>query len=201
MKDVLARPGARAQSWEVRVVNTSAVPPPRTSRPPVDRRGSGDGHVRVVHARHGTPAGDALAEARRRRVMAVGPSDSPMAPAACEQQIPRGAKTASGPLRTRYRRRRPTGGEGRGTPGWPGGRSSAPRIRLRRGGMTSACVGTMCRKVAERRLVAGTRASNEEGAVNRQTNVRVRVTRRPAAPRDTRGEIDRRTPSGRILPY
>lgn len=37
--------------------------------------------------------------------------------------------------------------------------------------------------------------------MNRQTNVRVRLSRRPAAPRDTRGEIDRRTPSGRILPY
>lgn len=37
--------------------------------------------------------------------------------------------------------------------------------------------------------------------MNGQTHVRVRVTRRPAAPRDTRGEIDRRTPSGRILPY
>jgi hypothetical protein len=29
--------------------------------------------------------------------------------------------------------------------------------------------------------------------------IRVRVIRRPAAPRDR--EIDRRTPSGRILPY
>ncbi|GGX11422.1 hypothetical protein GCM10010321_27270 [Streptomyces chartreusis] len=66
--------------------------------------------------------------------------------------------------------------------------------------MTSASVGTMCRKVAERRLVA-TDPRYEEGAMNRQTHVRVRVTRRPAAPRDTRGEIDRRTPSGRILPY
>jgi hypothetical protein len=37
--------------------------------------------------------------------------------------------------------------------------------------------------------------------MNPQAHVRVRVTRRPAAPRDTRGEIDRRTPSGRILPY
>jgi hypothetical protein len=33
--------------------------------------------------------------------------------------------------------------------------------------------------------------------MNRQT--RVRVTRRPTAPRDL--TIDRRTPSGRVLPY
>jgi hypothetical protein len=33
--------------------------------------------------------------------------------------------------------------------------------------------------------------------MNRQ--IRVHVTRRPSAPRDT--TIDRRTPSGRILPY
>jgi hypothetical protein len=58
----------------------------------------------------------------------------------------------------------------------------------------------MCRNVAESRLVA-TDPRFEEGVMNRQTNVRVRVSRRPAAPRDTRGEIDRRTPSGRILPY
>lgn len=33
--------------------------------------------------------------------------------------------------------------------------------------------------------------------MNRQ--IRVRVIRRPSAPRDT--PIDRRTPSGRVLPY
>lgn len=33
--------------------------------------------------------------------------------------------------------------------------------------------------------------------MNRQT--RIRVNRRPAAPRDEK--IDRRTPSGRLLPY
>ncbi len=64
---------------------------------PVDRRGSGDGHVRIVHARHGTPAGDALAEAQRRRMMAVAPPDSPVALAAFEQQIPPGARSASTP--------------------------------------------------------------------------------------------------------
>jgi hypothetical protein len=71
---------------------------------PVGRRGSGDGQVRIVHARHGTPAGDVVAEAQRRRMMAVVPPDSPIALAAFEQQIPRGAKTASGPLRKRRRR-------------------------------------------------------------------------------------------------
>ncbi|MHC3472118.1 DUF6424 family protein [Streptomyces sp. 7R007] len=68
---------------------------------PVAPRGSGDGHLRIVHARHGTPAGDALAEAQRRRVMAVLPPDSPMALEAFQQQIRPGARTASGPLRRR----------------------------------------------------------------------------------------------------
>ncbi|MCL8013461.1 DUF6424 family protein [Streptomyces sp. AS02] len=81
---------------------------------PVGRRGSGDGQVRIVHARHGTPAGDALAEAQRRRMMAVVPPESPIALAAFEQQIPRGAKTASGPARAR-RRGSPDGAR-RGTP-------------------------------------------------------------------------------------
>lgn len=40
-------------------------------------------------------------------------------------------------------------------------------------------------------------AQHEEGAMDRR--IRVRVSRRPAAPRGQ--EIDRRTPSGRILPY
>ncbi|MDH6701765.1 hypothetical protein P3T26_006260 [Streptomyces sp. MAA16] len=35
--------------------------------------------------------------------------------------------------------------------------------------------------------------------MNRQT--RVRVTRRPVVSRDPRDIIDRRTPSGRLLPY
>ncbi|SDO92183.1 hypothetical protein SAMN04487981_114213 [Streptomyces sp. cf386] len=70
---------------------------------PVGRRGSGDGHVRIVHARHGTAAGDAVAEAQRRHMMAVVPPESPIALAAFEQQIARGAKSASGPLRTRRR--------------------------------------------------------------------------------------------------
>lgn len=64
---------------------------------PVDRRGSGDGQVRIVHARHGTPAGEAVAEAQRRRMMAVFPPDSRMALDAFEQQIPPGAASASTP--------------------------------------------------------------------------------------------------------
>ncbi|GGW38682.1 hypothetical protein GCM10010503_13580 [Streptomyces lucensis JCM 4490] len=41
------------------------------------------------------------------------------------------------------------------------------------------------------------RSGQEEGVMDRR--IRVRVSRRPAAPRGQ--EIDRRTPSGRILPY
>ncbi|MQY32747.1 Serine/threonine-protein kinase PknD [Streptomyces sp. RB17] len=44
---------------------------------------------------------------------------------------------------------------------------------------------------------AGGRRRQEEGVMDRR--IRVRVSRRPAAPRGQ--EIDRRTPSGRILPY
>ncbi|MCX5245777.1 DUF6424 family protein [Streptomyces sp. NBC_00201] len=68
---------------------------------PVAARGSGDGHLRIVHARHGTPAGDALAKAQRRRQMAVLPPDSPMALEAFHQQIAPGARSASGRPRAR----------------------------------------------------------------------------------------------------
>ncbi|GGX11428.1 DUF6424 family protein [Streptomyces chartreusis] len=81
---------------------------------PVGRRGSGEGELRIVHARHGSAAGDAVAEAQRRHMMAVVPPDSPIALAAFEQQIPRGAKTAAGPLHNR--RRAATGGARGGTP-------------------------------------------------------------------------------------
>ncbi|WCD96644.1 DUF6424 family protein [Streptomyces sp. HUAS 31] len=81
---------------------------------PVGRRGSGEGELRIVHARHGSAAGDAVAEAQRRHMMAVVPPDSPIALAAFEQQIPRGARTAAGPLHTR--RRASTGGARGGTP-------------------------------------------------------------------------------------
>lgn len=81
---------------------------------PVGRRGSGEGGLRIVHARHGSAAGDAVAEAQRRHMMAVVPPDSPIALAAFERQIPRGAKTAAGPLHTR--RRASTGGARGGTP-------------------------------------------------------------------------------------
>lgn len=62
---------------------------------PVAPRGSGDGRVRIVHARHGTLAGDVLAKAQRRRVMAVLPADSPMALEAFQQQLAPGARTAA----------------------------------------------------------------------------------------------------------
>ncbi|WP_432190787.1 DUF6424 family protein [Streptomyces sp. bgisy027] len=81
---------------------------------PVGRRGSGDGHLRIVHARHGSEAGDAVAEAQRRHMMAVVPPDSPIALAAFEQQIRPGASTAAGPLHTR--RRASAGGARGGTP-------------------------------------------------------------------------------------
>ncbi|MEU6254241.1 DUF6424 family protein [Streptomyces sp. NPDC047043] len=73
---------------------------------PVSARGSGDGHLRIVHARHGTPAGNVLAKAQRRRLMAVLPPDSPMALEAFQQQIPPGARTASGRPRSRTARGR-----------------------------------------------------------------------------------------------
>ncbi|MFF4060071.1 hypothetical protein ACFYZ8_03680 [Streptomyces sp. NPDC001668] len=63
-------------------------------------------------------------------------------------------------------------------------------------------MGTMCGRVSGARLVrVGEQQSKPwEGAMNRQ--IRVRVTRRPSSSRDTRQpEIDRRTPSGRLLPY
>jgi hypothetical protein len=71
---------------------------------PVSARGSGDGRLRIVHARHGTPAGDVVAKAQRRHVMAVLPADSPMAIEAFQQQIAPGARTASGRPRTRAAR-------------------------------------------------------------------------------------------------
>jgi hypothetical protein len=51
----------------------------------------------------------------------------------------------------------------------------------------------MCRIAAARRLVV----QEKEGVMNRQ--IRIRTNRRPTAPRDTK--VDRRTPSGRLLPY
>ncbi|MDH6222404.1 DUF6424 family protein [Streptomyces pseudovenezuelae] len=76
---------------------------------PMKRRGSGDGRVRIVHARHGTPAGDALAEAQGKGEMAVLPADSDIALKAFKEQIPPGAATADGALVTGRARRVATG--------------------------------------------------------------------------------------------
>ncbi|MYS92934.1 MULTISPECIES: DUF6424 family protein [Streptomyces] len=63
---------------------------------PVDRRGSGDGHVRLVHVPEGSAAAETLAEAQRHGVMAVLPPNSSAALQAFRQQIEPGQRTASG---------------------------------------------------------------------------------------------------------
>ncbi|MBL1086964.1 hypothetical protein JK359_34220 [Streptomyces actinomycinicus] len=68
---------------------------------PVDRRGSGDGHVRLVHAAEGSRAADALAEAQDRGLMAVMPPNSSAALQAFAGQIEPGRRTAAGALVTR----------------------------------------------------------------------------------------------------
>ncbi|MFJ8025856.1 DUF6424 family protein [Streptomyces sp. NPDC096311] len=67
---------------------------------PVDRRGSGDGHVRLVHAPEGTTAGDTLATAQSLGKMAVFPANSTVALQAFRQQIEPGRRTAAGSLVT-----------------------------------------------------------------------------------------------------
>jgi len=62
---------------------------------PVDVRGSGDGHLRLVYARHGTKAGDALAAAQTKGQMAVIRPDSKLALNAFAKQIEPGSRTAS----------------------------------------------------------------------------------------------------------
>ncbi|MFH9087949.1 DUF6424 family protein [Streptomyces sp. NPDC017673] len=64
---------------------------------PVDRRGSGDGHVRLVLAPEGSQAADTLAEAQDRGLMAVLPPNSSAALQAFAGQIESGQRTASGP--------------------------------------------------------------------------------------------------------
>ncbi|MEU2062702.1 DUF6424 family protein [Streptomyces sp. NPDC013455] len=68
---------------------------------PVDRRGSGDGHVRLVHAPEGSRAAGTLAEAQDLGLMAVLPPNSSTALQAFSAQIEPGQRTASGPLATR----------------------------------------------------------------------------------------------------
>ncbi|MFJ8200883.1 DUF6424 family protein [Streptomyces sp. NPDC096152] len=79
---------------------------------PVDRRGSGDGHVRLLHVAEGSTAADTLAEAQETGKMAVLPPNSPVALQAFSQQIESGRRTASGPLAGRAAR--PDGARGHG---------------------------------------------------------------------------------------
>ncbi|MEU6669166.1 DUF6424 family protein [Streptomyces sp. NPDC046727] len=65
---------------------------------PVDRRGSGDGHVRLVLASEGSQAADTLAEAQEQGLMAVLPPNSSPALQAFAGQIEPGQRSASGPL-------------------------------------------------------------------------------------------------------
>ncbi|MEU9993325.1 DUF6424 family protein [Streptomyces sp. NPDC048045] len=65
---------------------------------PVDRRGSGDGHVRLAFVPEGSAAADTIAEAQDRGLMAVLPANSPVALQAFARQIDPDRRTASGPL-------------------------------------------------------------------------------------------------------
>lgn len=71
---------------------------------PLNRRGSGDGHLRLVHARHGSPAAQALADAQDRGQMAIVRPDSKLALRVFAEQIEPGSRTASQPLREDARR-------------------------------------------------------------------------------------------------
>jgi hypothetical protein len=79
---------------------------------PVDRRGSGDGHVRLVLAPEGSQAADTLAEAQEQGLMAVLPPNSSAALQAFAEQIEPGQRTAAGPLVSR--RAHGNGGRRRG---------------------------------------------------------------------------------------
>ncbi|MCT9081830.1 DUF6424 family protein [Streptomyces fulvoviolaceus] len=65
---------------------------------PVDRRGSGDGHIRLLHVPEGSAAADTVAEAQDLQMMAVLPPNSSAALQAFAHQIEPGQRTASGPL-------------------------------------------------------------------------------------------------------
>ena len=67
---------------------------------PLGRRDSGDGHLRLVYARHGSRAADAIAAAQASGRMATLPPDSDLALQAFKQQIEPGRRTASGPRRS-----------------------------------------------------------------------------------------------------
>ncbi|WP_398947954.1 DUF6424 family protein [Streptomyces sp. BK340] len=65
---------------------------------PVDRRGSGDGHVRLAFVPEGSEASATIAEAQNRGLMAVLPANSDVAMQAFARQISPDRHTASGPL-------------------------------------------------------------------------------------------------------
>jgi Family of unknown function (DUF6424) len=65
---------------------------------PVDRRGSGDGTVRLTFVPEGSEAAPALAEAQDRGLMAVLPANSDVAMQAFARQITPGRHTTTGPL-------------------------------------------------------------------------------------------------------
>ncbi|WP_337587797.1 DUF6424 family protein [Streptomyces collinus] len=71
---------------------------------PVDRRGSGDGHVRLTFVPEGSAAAPTVAEAQDRGLMAVLPANSDVALQAFAQQVAPGRRTASGPLSPPARR-------------------------------------------------------------------------------------------------
>ena len=65
---------------------------------PLGRRGSGDGRVRLVYARHGTPEGNAIARAQRLHKAVVLPPDHPVARKAFAKQ--NGRRRQDGPRRS-----------------------------------------------------------------------------------------------------
>lgn len=78
---------------------------------PVDRRGSGDGHVRLAFVPEGSAAAATVAEAQDRGLMAVLPANSDVAKQAFAHQVAPGGQIAAAPLSGHATRRaRPTSG-------------------------------------------------------------------------------------------
>jgi len=82
---------------------------------PLDHRGSGDGHLRLVYAREDTVAGRALTDAQSAGRMAVIAPNSRLALTVFAAQIAPGSRTASQPLRATG----PTGAAGQRADGAP----------------------------------------------------------------------------------
>ncbi|MFE0517072.1 DUF6424 family protein [Streptomyces sp. NPDC058964] len=82
----------------------------------MDRRGSGDGHVRLAFVPEGSAAAGALAEAQDRGLMAVLPPNSSAALQAFSAQIAPGSRTAAGPAAGHGARRGGTRRRGTGSP-------------------------------------------------------------------------------------